>query len=242
METFGRACVLYFCSAFGGFATTLGDMVLKGEASAVRKLTRIAGQDLALAIDHIWSLLFFVVVAIFLCLVYQPKSRKEAFMVGAGAIALFMTATPYSQAPGGQPSTLVAERTVADFTGVFMLVANNDALPRTKILRISLRNPSRGPQTAVVRVYNKISGEEFLQKNIIGILSKTDFSFQFNNVEDRQYAIYEIEINGKLVDRKEISFEGSEEIGPLFFHNVPAEENNSLFEKLKNAINRSSRF
>ena len=108
--------ITYLGSAFfGGFICILADLIQKAEASAVLLIGEKLEKLLGLPSPRLFAIVIILIIAASLPLIFEPKSKKNAFYVGASVLAILMTITPY-QIPAGlktEPSSVAVNLSVS---------------------------------------------------------------------------------------------------------------------------------
>jgi hypothetical protein len=80
---------------FGGVVAVLGDLIQKQDASAALIFASTLNRIFQLGIaTWAWALVL-VILAVLLCLVFEPDTKPRAFYVGASILTLLMTAVPF---------------------------------------------------------------------------------------------------------------------------------------------------
>lgn len=208
--------VIYTSAAIGGFLTAIADLAQKSEASAVVKLTSVASTYLQLGIKPVIILLILTLLAMGLCLVFQPVDRKTAFATGAGVIAVIMTTIPFTQEPDGRPATTDSKEVglvttprllrLIDDTGT----QGNAEPPQNgagetatqSIFNLKARNTSSAPVTIGISVFAPETGQQFYQKNILGQNEEIIAPFAIDLPPGRTIH-YKIEVNGRLLGEQQ---------------------------------------
>jgi hypothetical protein len=81
--------------AFGGVIAVLADLIQKQDASAVLIFAATLNRTFQLEIAT-WGWAFvLIILAIALCVVFEPDTKPRAFYIGASILTLLMTAVPF---------------------------------------------------------------------------------------------------------------------------------------------------
>lgn len=95
----GSTVLLCFCAVFGGLLAALADLVQKEHASAILKIATVVNTYLGLPLPRWGALLFIVIAAGLVSLIYGADSMQKSFVRGLGVLSVVMTAVPYSTPP-----------------------------------------------------------------------------------------------------------------------------------------------
>jgi hypothetical protein len=206
---FWAAVTLYFCAAFGGFMAAVADIMQKEEASAVMKMTSLSAQHLAIQLSPVWILAGLTVSAIALCLVFQPKDRKQSFTVGAGVIAFVMTVTPYRQPETGVPeasatTTIPASSMWAEYLQYASSSGQGSVTEPGQRDHLNFVVYNNSPADAVVGIWVNFLNQEYYQKNSVSAGSRMDFRFQTSELALIDYINYAIEVDGQRMPLRTI--------------------------------------
>ncbi len=90
---------LGLCAVFGGLLAALADLVQKEHASAVLKISSVVNTYLGLPLPRWGALLFVVIAAGLVSLIYGADTMQKSFVRGLGVLSVVMTAVPYSTPP-----------------------------------------------------------------------------------------------------------------------------------------------
>ena len=244
------AAVLFICAAIGGLCAAIADVVQKDDASAVSKITSVAARNLDLLVKPLWVLLGLVALAMLLCFVFQPRGRRSAFGIGAGVIATIMTVTPYQQPltglppDGGEDSAGMARGLrVAALEGAIALPVATAAY---KTYRFTVANRASRRVRVAVAVYDRGSGQEYRQTQVIGAGGSAIFPFALRGLRPGGRIYYTIEADGAAVARDEITVDAapSREVAARVTDamiGAPADKG-SIFQQLQRRLDTGKQF
>jgi hypothetical protein len=148
------------CAVFGGLLAALADLVQKEHASAVLKISAVVNTYLGLPLPRWGALLFVVIVAGLVSLIYEADNMQKSFVRGLGILSVVMTAVPYSTPPtqvsfvGAENRSAVHELVVGVAlaqTGTTGAVGRADQIPVTLRL-LSDRPAPEVPEVTVTVV------------------------------------------------------------------------------------------
>lgn len=91
---------LILSAIIGGVICTLADLLQKSEASAVLLLGQKLDEIFGVSSPTLVAIGLVLSLAIALSLIFESKTKKGAFYIGASVLAILMTMTPYKMAPG----------------------------------------------------------------------------------------------------------------------------------------------
>jgi len=138
---------LGLCAVFGGLLAALADLVQKEHASPVLKLSSVVNTYLGLPLPRWGALLFIVIVAGLVSLIYQADNMQKSFVRGLSVLSVVMTAVPYSTPPtqvsfvGAENRSAIHELVV----GVALAQSGTPAAGRTDQIPVTLRLVSDRP-------------------------------------------------------------------------------------------------
>lgn len=95
----GSTALLGLCAVFGGLLAALADLIQKEHASAVLKISSVVNTYLGLPLPRWGALLFIVIVAGLVSLIYGADTMQKSFVRGLGVLSVVMTAVPYTTPP-----------------------------------------------------------------------------------------------------------------------------------------------
>jgi len=197
------AILIYIAAAIGGLFAAIADIVQKEEASAVAKLTSLSARQMKVIMEPTWILAFLVILAAALCFVFQPRDRKQSFMVGLGIIAGIMTVTPYKQPLTGIPPDMKAEATSNDilFQRAEFIAEQSHVAPAGKnLFQLPVQNIGELDALVGVSVYDPISGQEFYQKNLLSGKRTQTFTFEVPGAATGSEILFTVDIDGKRLN------------------------------------------
>lgn len=93
--------ILVLCAALGAVIAGVGDHLVKQGASATQSIAEYLWMDLHVGRnpEQGIALLFLVVIAALLTLVFDASSKRAAFAIGVGVLSTIFTLTPYKEKP-----------------------------------------------------------------------------------------------------------------------------------------------
>jgi hypothetical protein len=97
----------------GVVIAVIADAVQKHDAAAVNVIGEGVHDVFGPAVPNWFVVLLLMAIGIALCFVMEPKSNKQALLVGAGVISFCMTVIPFNPPPGLSPPTSVGNAGLA---------------------------------------------------------------------------------------------------------------------------------
>lgn len=91
---------IYFSAFVGAIIAVLADLVQKKEASATKSITNALREFFNFSLDNTFTLVLLTLISISLCFIYEVKTKKVGFYLGASILALIMTSVPYQDKSG----------------------------------------------------------------------------------------------------------------------------------------------
>jgi hypothetical protein len=89
---------LVLAAAVGGVMCLLFDMAAKAHASSVLAIAN-GLRGLSVPSPHIVAVALLIALAMALCFVFDPDSKKKSFYLGASILAIGFTLVPYAEPP-----------------------------------------------------------------------------------------------------------------------------------------------
>lgn len=192
---------IYVCAAIGGMMAAIADIVQKEQASAVMKLTTVSARHLELPIPPLYIFAIVVFLAVLLCFVFQPGSRRAGFAVGAGVIASIMTVTPYRPLQTGQPAESDAVTYLAPGSDIQLATSDMGnlvlAMSLTDVAVFPVKNDLAVPVEVKMSFFDRNGQKTFAQVRPIAPGQTTNFEFTAKAMQGNIRGEFYIEVGGE---------------------------------------------
>ncbi len=208
---------LVLSGMLGAILAVLSDLIQKNEAAATLKIAYTIQTTLAIAFSNLMAAILLVMLGAALCLVFEAKTKKSAFYVGASILTIIMTVTPYESPPSlnshlpnninREPNAEDAWHTLLNPTATFALnqdttrAAKKDTTEKFSKVSVRLRTDNKEPILNEVLV----SLREFKSKKIVGESKFIGDNFEFTH-QPGEYEII-IEVRGYRTEKQLLQLE-----------------------------------